>query len=370
MPVSFFEFLQYSLGIRQTLPESAATISWPQFYKFAAEQTLLGVCFDGIQRMSNDGNDSNPVPPDLLTKWMAKVERIKRSNIHVNKTCAKLFGYLEQERLNACILKGQGNTILYPNVYSRTPGDIDVWINAPHKEMEAFERKYFGDKVEKGNMHDGAYMDGVHVEMHFYPNRLRHPLYNRRLQKWFGQYAAEQCFHFVQLPDGVGRIAIPTPNFNLVYQLGHLQRHFLGSGLGLRQIIDYYMVMQAAQPAPALADTVHHLGMDSFAAALMYVLHEVLALPEERMIVDMNEKNGKALLADILSEGNFGRGNPTTLKAEHYSHAHRYLIAIGRDLHLMRHFLRDAWLGPFIMFYEFFAIRVKRLLHRTSREKE
>ena len=45
------------------------------------------------------------------------------------------------------------------------------------------------------------------------------------------------------LPDGVGDIAIPTSAFNVVYQLTHLYHHFFDEGIGMRQIIDYFLVV-------------------------------------------------------------------------------------------------------------------------------
>ena len=39
---------------------------------------------------------------------------------------------------------------------------------------------------------------------------------------------------------------------------------------------------------------------------MMYVLHEVLGLPEEMMIAPMDKKRGEMLLNDILCGGNFG----------------------------------------------------------------
>ena len=45
------------------------------------------------------------------------------------------------------------------------------------------------------------------------------------------------------LPDGAGDIAIPTTAFNVVYQLTHLYHHFFDEGIGMRQIIDYFLVV-------------------------------------------------------------------------------------------------------------------------------
>ena len=50
-----------------------------------------------------------------------------------------------------------------------------------------------------------------------------------------------------------------------------------------------------------------HLGLWKFAGAVMYVLHEALGLPKEKMIAPLDEKRGKLLLAEILNGGNFGQ---------------------------------------------------------------
>ena len=50
-----------------------------------------------------------------------------------------------------------------------------------------------------------------------------------------------------------------------------------------------------------------YLELWKFAGAVMYVLKEVLGLSEDKMIVPMDEKRGRLLLAEILDGGNFGR---------------------------------------------------------------
>jgi hypothetical protein len=72
---------------------------------------------------------------------------------------------------------------------------------------------------------------------------MNNPIYHARLQKWFKRNADLQCSHIVGLPDGAGDIAIPTTAFNVVYQLTHLYHHFFDEGIGMRQIIDYYYVV-------------------------------------------------------------------------------------------------------------------------------
>jgi len=107
-----------------------AKIDWRQLYTFASRQALLGFCFDGIERLTKEFSEEpkqNPMGRDLLMAWMGKAQQIRRQNMKVNVVASKLYSMLREDGLRCCILKGQGNALMYPNAYSRTPGDIDVW---------------------------------------------------------------------------------------------------------------------------------------------------------------------------------------------------------------------------------------------------
>ena len=74
------------------------------------------------------------------------------------------------------------------------------------------------------------------------------------------------------LPDETGDIAIPTTAFNVIYQLTHLYYHFFDEGIGMRQIIDYYYVVNNDELLvikDALQKELKHLGLWKFARALI-----------------------------------------------------------------------------------------------------
>ena len=223
-----------------------AKIDWRQPYTFASRQALLGFCFDGIERLTKEFSEElkqNPMGRDLLMAWMGKAQQIRRQNIKVNVVASKLYSMLREDGLRCCILKGQGNALMYPNAYSRNPGDIDVWVNASREQITEYAKKHFeiGDDIRYHHLETS--LDGVPVELHFFPGIMNNPIYNARLQKWFKRNVNLQCSHIVGLPDGAGDIAIPTTAFNVIYQLTHLYHHFFDEGIGMRQIIDYFLVV-------------------------------------------------------------------------------------------------------------------------------
>lgn len=358
---AFFAFQRYCLGYKGNMSKIVAGIDWQELYSFASKQALLGLCFDGIERLGKEYPEElkrNPIGRELLMTWMGKAQQIRRQNMKVNAVASKLFSMLMEDGLRCCILKGQGNALMYPNPYSRTPGDIDVWIDASRERIMEYAQKKFelGDDIRLQHLETS--LDGVPVELHFFPCSMNNPIYHARLQKWFKRNADLQCSHIVGLPDGAGDIAIPTTAFNVVYQLTHLYHHFFDEGIGMRQIIDYYYVVSMlnvnCEMLTWLPKELKYLGLWKFAGAVMYVLHETLGLPEEKMIAPMDEKRGKLLLTEILNGGNFGKH---FTKYGHFTQqgmAKKYFLKIWRNMHFVKYYPAEALSEPIFRTWHFF----------------
>ncbi len=242
----YFAFLRYCLGKKRNMSRVIAGMNWQALYSFASKQALLGLCFDGIERLGEEYPEElrlNPIGRELLVTWMGKAQQIRRQNMKVNVVASKLYSMLREDGLRCCILKGQGNALMYSNAYSRNPGDTDVWVNASREQITEYAKKHFEIGNDIRFQHLETSMDGVPVELHFFPCTMNNPIYHVRLQKWFKRNADLQCSNVVSLPDGIGEIAIPTTAFNVIYQLTHLYHHFFDEGIGMRQIIDYFFVM-------------------------------------------------------------------------------------------------------------------------------
>ena len=438
---AIFLFLNYCLGKKGDMSMVVAKIDWRQLYTFASRQALLGFCFDGIERLTKEFSEElkqNPMGRDLLMTWMGKAQQIRRQNMKLNGVAAKLYSKFREDGLRCCILKGQGNALMYPNPYSRTPGDIDVWIDASRERIMEYAQKKFELEDDIRLQHLETSLDGVPVELHFFPCSMNNPIYHARLQKWFRRNADLQSSHIVGLPDGAGDIAIPTTAFNVVYQLTHLYHHFFDEGIGMRQIIDYYYVVcdfykvyqnsskitpslftikegstshpdpltlrgeggnrptrcseplrskdgGASKPSPNCAGwdrlsiegdnsagsatavtssastalvvvqrELKYLGLWKFAGAVMFVLKEVLGLSEDKMIVPVDEKRGRLLLAEILNGGNFGQHFTKYGGFTHQSMGKKYFLKIWRNMHFVRYYPAEALCEPIFRTWHFF----------------
>ena len=101
------------------------------------------------------------------------------------------------------------------------------------------------------------------------------------------------------------------------------------------------------------------LGLWTFAEGIMYVMKEVLGMPEEKMIVPMDEKRGKLLLVEILDGGNFGRHFSKYAGFTHQSMGKKYFLKIWRNMHFVRYYA-EALCEPLFRTWHFFW----RLKHR------
>ena len=246
MEAGLFRVLRFSLGlegeVKGLLDGRKGSFDWDACYQFAKRQTLVGVLFDGIQRLPKELAPARP----LLLRWLSDSESIRRRNMRMDRASVYIYNKVCAAGFRCCILKGQGNALLYPHPSSRIPGDVDVWVMANREELRHIALSLTegdGSSLQESLNHIGLTVHGVSMELHSTPALLNSPLHNSRLQKWLKRNADLQCSNRIALPNNAGEVAVPTVSFNIIYQLCHLFHHCFYEGVGLRQIVDYYFVL-------------------------------------------------------------------------------------------------------------------------------
>ena len=235
----FFDFLRFCIGSAKEIPGSLKEADWKELYAIAQKQCLVGVLFDGIKKLPAEHVG---MEKELLLQWMAESQMLEKANVRLNDAAIQVSEWFQKKGFRTCILKGQGNALMYPNPYSRTPGDIDIWVGGGDKRVISFVRSI--SPHEKACYHHIEFPSykGVEVEVHYRPSFLLCFWHNRKLQKYYERVKEEQFSHRVMLGEQ-GEIAIPTAEFNLIFQLTHIFSHLMNEGIGLRQLLDYYYVI-------------------------------------------------------------------------------------------------------------------------------
>ena len=349
----FFELMQVAVGTRSVLSRMPTKQEWKAVYGYCLKQTLVGIGYVAIQKLPKEQWPQ----VDIVLKFTGMATRIKAKNELLDNTCVSVCQRLEHDGLDAVILKGQANSINYPEALRqyRMPGDIDVWVRPKGNGTIPIAVKTGNNNVEYVNYRgvravieyvrmqhringscdrppiryhhiDAPKVNGIPVEAHFRPSYKNSPIRNWRLQNWYKARmdvcAKNKC--------SLG-IPVLTFSINVVYLMDHLFRHYLVEGLGLRQLMDYFFALRVwhndmmeckdlqsqglwseGLGTPVMTNeevmrTLKSFGMGKFAAAVMWVLHEVFAMPTHYYICEPNEKEGRKLLAEIMQGGNFGQ---------------------------------------------------------------
>lgn len=313
---NFYELLRIAIGRQEALSRVPSAQEWKELYDVAKKQSLVGVCFAGVQKiLAKKGGDPSAIglPEMQYLTWMGMAAKIQQRNELVNKQCVELQMRLTGDGLPSCILKGQGCAAMYPSHLSgvRQSGDIDVWVDAPRERIMEYVNSICPAE-DGGGLHVGLHVfQATEVEVHFTPSMASGKKVNSRLQAWFERQKVECFSHCVLMPNGK-ELCCPTVEFNLVFLLHHIFRHYLYEGVGMRQMMDYYWTLVSVrldeEGKKCMPDTLKGLGLYDFAGAVMYAMREVFHLDEACMICSIDEKRGRRLLSVIMEGGNFGHG--------------------------------------------------------------
>lgn len=319
----FFDFLRFCIGSAKEIPGSLKEVDWKELYAIAKKQCLVGVLFDGIKKLPAEHVG---MKKELLLQWMAESQMLEKANIRLNDAAIQVSEWFRKKGFRTCILKGQGNALMYPNPYSRTPGDIDIWVEGGDKRVISFVRSI--SPHEKACYHHIEFPSykGVEVEVHYRPSFLLCFWHNRKLQKYYERVKEEQF------------------------------SHLMNEGIGLRQLLDYYylvlMLSVNCEMLTSLQKELKELGLWKFAGAIMYIMHEVFGMPTSRLIVPPNEKYGKFVLNEVLEAGNFGKHDERIRFGR--SQLGHNLQRVYRDMRLVRYFSAEALCEPLFRTWHFF----------------
>ncbi len=376
-----FQLLQVADGRRSRLDEAPTALQWERLFEQSKEQAIVGICADGIERLPEEQRP----PRKLLLQWGFITARIEQRNTYLNGQTVRIFRKLNEDGFDACLLKGQGVAAYYPNPLRRQSGDIDVW--AMPKGMFATGNMDF-DRCRKAIveyahecsadaeicLHNIVFpvIRDIPMELHFLPFYFNSYFATRRIKKYLRRQAAHQFSNVTSLG-----VPCPTDEFNMVFLLAHIFRHFLQEGIGLRQIMDYYYltnkwVLDGKLDDRKTMDRLRHdlktLGLYRFCGAVMWVLQKVFGLEHERMIVKPDKVLGELLLGKIISGGNFGHymtDNPFACKPDD-GHVMRLYKRTMSGMQQFRHYPSECIWNLVRIVEMFFILRFDKI--KTNRE--
>lgn len=354
----FYELVRVSIGKQDYLSRHPDQQEWYDLFKLAQKQSLVGVCFVGIQKLRKNSVASE-IPRPIFMQWLAFATKIQQRNELLDNKCNEIQTFLAKEQIKFCILKGQGIARYYNKnlVGFRQSGDIDIWVNGGFTNIMSFlSKKWDIDDINEIHVHWPFFSD-VDVEVHFKPSFLSNWIANARLQAWFNAQKDAQFKHINK--EG---LHVPTHDFNQIFLLLHIYRHLFGEGIGLRQIMDLYF---ACQPISMLEEKLlKSFGLFNFWKAINWVMWHVFeaedTLSKKFSYRNTNREIGSFILSEIEQTGNFGKSDDRFKLNRKSPHFYRFCQMTTSKMRFVKYFPIEVLWQPIDNIRRFINVRLMR----------
>ena len=284
---------------------------WGRVARMAKEQSVLAMV--GNVMLENP-QIVEKLDMDFRARLKSFIMNSMLTHTMLNNTLLTVVSELRKHEVEGVLLKGQGIARNYPVPDLRQCGDIDFYVGVDN---------YIKTCEVLGNLaswkEDTAPMDTVKhydirigkttVEIHRYTDVNASSKYNAIYQKYSddGMTRNLRVLNFAGTP-----VNTPSDDFNAFYVFNHMWHHFITSGVGLRQMCDWMLLLHNRRGT---------IDMDHLKAILTdmdlmkpwqafgCVLVKDMGMPQEEFPF-YDEKMAckrRRILAHVLSEGNFGQ---------------------------------------------------------------
>ncbi|MFC3353414.1 nucleotidyltransferase family protein [Sphingobacterium zeae] len=301
----FFQLLRIGLwGKGQlVLTKPMTADDWDTIRAYAANHTVDGIIYDSFPFL-----EENQLPPLVLRlKWAARIDQIERRNEKMNQVIAEQFVLFSKIGLKPILLKGQGIAASYRIPSHRSCGDID-WYFDDNGYAEA--RKYLKENAVKFRDTAGFSLDyewgNIDTEHHKKIFDIRSPFKLSYLRMLKDHYKQQEQM----LSIGNESIRLLAPELQLLQVNGHILKHMISFGIGLRQICDsarLYHTTHTTINKEDLQNMYTKSGIIDWMHLLHKILVEYLGLPiDEIPFPYPNNLDAEWMMNEIWYSGNFG----------------------------------------------------------------
>ena len=292
-------------------PEGLETADWKEVIRLSLVQAVPGLAFDAAEKAGL----KEVVTSELWDEWSGISNKNLVNNILATHHQQKMVGIMEENHYNYAIIKGTSAALYYPEPKFRSFGDCDFLMEK--EKIQEISEKFIqnGYVPGKDNETHRAHLcfyneDGADLEMHFDINGLPEGPEGDEIRNYLSD-----VFDCSAEGEVMGsRFITPAPRHHAVVILVHMAHHLLGTGVGLRHIMDWGVFVDKTSGESfwdeSLLPFLKKVGLYNFAqiSAKTCGVYFGTAIPSWCEGADDNACDD--LMYDTLSGGNFGRNNP------------------------------------------------------------
>ena len=246
------------------------------------------------------------LPNSLQDRLRIKYNAATKQAILQNYEGEQLLKALSDAGFACIALKGWEMRKLYPNMTMRQMADLDVLVR-PYRfsRIETVMRELgYSSGSESSWKHDSFRKGEVHVEMH---KRLTDD--SSEIQKW----ERDMWNRAVPVKENIYKM---SPEDYYIFHFVHLHKDFMNGSLGLRRIVDTWLLQKQERDMEAVRRDLENFGLWTF--------HErMVALSRAAMGDEPIDENSEIMLAHAFKHGIYGT---------EVSYKTGRIAAMGKDL--------------------------------------
>ena len=310
----------------------------------AEHQAVVGLVCDAKSFVSS------ALTQEMRTKCVGQVVALERQNCWMDKQVARLASTFDKHGVRYAVMKGQTCAAFYPIPSHRVPGDIDVYVVPDDFERCCNLLTSMGFTLTDKTMLHYSYKSGkLYVELHFAIQKMQFLPYFRRLKNITKQAFDDTTTDSVVNIGGY-RVRILPPELNMLLLTVHSFSHIISGGLGLRQIIDWQVMLQTLDRTirwNIMSAWLKDLHLKRMFLVLGYINVAYLGMDKDIFLhhgLDVyafsTRRMGERLLSWTKTCGNFGLSMDLGHGRMRFA---RYYLLFGKNL------VRFFWLNPMEM---------------------
>jgi len=243
-------------------------VDWEAIIRLANSQHLTAVVHDGVLTSDISVNDA-----EIAARWAGEVWLVEQNYRRHLKEISTLASLLSSKGLSLTLLKGVGVGLNYPVPQHRGVGDIDfyVWRDPDHRccleESNTAISQMLHIEADHSHAHHTTFThNGILLENHYEfigVNDLRSSRWIEAELKLLMQQGVMRRADIFS--DAI--VWLPPVDFDIAFLSRHSARHFSGSGINLRQLLDWALFVKSHHEEVDWESTIdrwERIGMTTF----------------------------------------------------------------------------------------------------------
>lgn len=330
---AFFALVQAGLWEQDFRLSSFENIDFREVYKFAEEQSVVGLVAAGIEHVVDI-----KVPQEVALTFVGTALQLEQQNSAMNVFLANLMTKMRVEDIYSLLVKGQGVAQCYERPLWRACGDVDLLLDNKNFEKAKDFLKNISNDVHEENAFDkhfSADVMGWLVELHGSMRSMLPKKTDKEIDSVQDEAFQNHSSRIWELNEE--EICLPSADDDVIFVFTHILKHFFHYGIGLRQVCDWCRLLYTYRDEldiSLLESRLEAMGLMSEWRAFGSVAVDFLGMPKGSMPFYSSQicwkKKAKRILSFIMETGNFGHKRDT-------SYYNKYPKIISAIISLARH---------------------------------